>query len=67
MPAYRTPEAWGAVLQSRGGSQIVRAPRLEAKGSLNAIDMLEEDMRHFESVFPKAGKGELQEQYLTPS
>jgi hypothetical protein len=42
--------------------RIVRAARIGAKGSLNAINMLEEDMRHFESVFPKASKRKLREQ-----
>jgi hypothetical protein len=42
--------------------RIVRAARIGAKGSLNAINMLEEDMRHFESVFSKAVEGELREQ-----
>jgi hypothetical protein len=37
----------------------IRAARIGVKGSLIAIEMLEEDMRHLESVFPKAGEKEL--------
>jgi hypothetical protein len=42
--------------------QIVRAARIGIKGSLNAVDMLYEDMQHFESMSPKASERELQEQ-----
>jgi hypothetical protein len=41
---------------------IIRAVRLGPKGSLNAIDMLEEDMQLFIHEFPDAEKGELRQQ-----
>jgi hypothetical protein len=42
--------------------QVIRAERLGAKGSLNAIGMLEEDMQLLMHEFPDAKKGELREQ-----
>jgi hypothetical protein len=42
--------------------RIIRAARLGAKGSLNAIDILEEDMQQFMHEFPDVEKGELREQ-----
>jgi hypothetical protein len=41
---------------------IIRAVRFGPKGSLNAINMLEEDMQLFMHEFPNAEKGELREQ-----
>jgi len=42
--------------------RIIRAVRFGPKGSLNAINMLEEDMQLFMHEFPNAEKGELREQ-----
>jgi hypothetical protein len=42
--------------------RIIRAAKLSPKGSLNAINMLDEDMQLFTYSFPDANEGELREQ-----
>jgi hypothetical protein len=42
--------------------RIVQTARIVIKGSLNAINMLDKDMRHFEKMSPKAGQRKLREQ-----
>ncbi len=42
--------------------RIVQTARIVIKGSLNAINMLDKDMRHFEKMSPKSGQRKLREQ-----
>ncbi len=58
--ADRTPEERLRALHSRGGSPDRRGGKDQDQGI--AVDMLYEDMQHFESMSPKASERELQEQ-----